>query len=553
MTEQSRAGPGAKLPWRTLAVLCLGSFAVLMDTTIVNVAVPDLIVELHAGLDHVLWIGNSYLLVFGALLITMSRLGDIFGPRKLFVLGLVVFGVSSALCGVTRNPGELIAARALQGLGAAMLSPQPLVIISAIFPARRRGAALGLYTSMIGFAAVLGPTIGGLLVTYAGWRWIFFVNVPIVAAGVALSLRLVPDLRLGRRHRIDFAGVALVTLGLLAVVFGLIEGGRYDWGRIAGSWLSIPELITGGVVLLIVFGLWEWRQRDTEPLLPSALFRDPAIVLLCLLTALVQFALISQMILSGLNLQSVLGMSAVVAGLASLPLTVSLAGVAPFAGRLSDRVGSWKILAFGFTVYSAGMAALAAVLSLDATPLTFVLPFALLGVGMGCLLAPLTTEALRRSPPESTGALSGTLNTARQLGSLLGSAVIGAVLANRLTRAMQDLAARDAGRLPEAVRPSFLDAFGDVGRGGLRVGHGQSGGAEVPPGLPGPLADQVRTVIHGVFTRGYVDAMRFTLVIPSGLLLLGAVSCLVFLRSPRTPARPGEVAPEPRIAAVPER
>ena len=196
-------------PWRTLAVLCAGSFAILMDTTIVNVAVPSLIDTLHAGLDQVLWINNAYLLVFGSLLVTMSRLGDIFGQRRLFIVGLAVFAVFSALCGAAQNPAQLIAARAFQGLGAAILAPQPLVILSAAFPAQRRGAALGVYNSMIGLAAVLGPTLGGILVTYAGWRWIFYVNLPVTVAGIILAVRMVPDLRLSRRHRLDTAGTAL--------------------------------------------------------------------------------------------------------------------------------------------------------------------------------------------------------------------------------------------------------------------------------------------------------------------------------------------------------
>ena len=206
MREPTGSAADTDAPWRVLAVLCVGAFAILMDTTIVNVAVPSLIDGLHAGLDDVLWINNAYLLVFGALLVTMSRLGDIFGQRRLFILGLAVFAISSALCGAAQTPGELIAARAVQGLGAAILAPQPLVIISATLPPQRRGAALGVYNSMIALAAVLGPTLGGVLVSYVGWRWIFFVNLPITLTGIVLAVRVVPDLRLGRRHRLDVIG-----------------------------------------------------------------------------------------------------------------------------------------------------------------------------------------------------------------------------------------------------------------------------------------------------------------------------------------------------------
>ena len=529
-----------KTAWRILLVLCLGAFAVMMDTTIVNVAMPNLVVDLGAGLDHVLWINNAYLLVFGALLIVMSRLGDIFGPRTLFNVGLVLFGVSSVLCGLVQTPGQLIAARALQGIGAAMMSPQPLVLITATFPATGRGAAFGVFSSLVGFAAVLGPTLGGLLVTYVGWRWIFFVNVPIVIAAVLLSLAIVPDLRLGRRHRMDWGGVALVTLGLLLLVFGLVEGERYRWGTIENTGITITEVIVAGVVLLLGFFAWEWRRRDAEPLVPLQPFRDPALSVLAVLHGVVQFTLIGQLIVMGLNNQSVLGMSAVVAGLTGLPLTVVLTAVAPYAGRLSDRFGSTAILVIGFLVYAAGMLLLSAALAIDATAWTFLVPYAVMGLGMGCLFAPMTVEALRRSPPQFTGALSGVLNTTRQLGAVIGGAVIGAVLASRLATSMADIAAQDAGQLPADLQPAFLAAFQNASRTGLQVGRGQAGGAQVPPGLSGPAAERFQDLIHDVFTRGYVEAARFTLWVPAILLLVSGVLGLLLLRRERAASAPEE-------------
>jgi EmrB/QacA subfamily drug resistance transporter len=544
MTRPSRHGP-----YWTLAVLCVGSFAILMDTTIVNVAVPSLIDTLHAGLDQVLWISNAYLLVFGALLITMSRLGDIFGQRRLFIVGLCVFAVFSALCGAAQNPAELIAARALQGLGAAMLAPQPLVIISAMFPAQRRGAALGIYNSMIMLAAVVGPTLGGVLVTYAGWRWIFYVNLPITIAGIVLAFRLVPDLRLGRRHRLDVAGVVLATLGLAGVVFGLIEGQRYDWGAIGGGPVTIPEVMIAGAVLLAAFGFWERSGRDQERLLPAAVFRDKTVLLLCVLTTAVQFALISIMILGAINLQSVLGYSAVISGLTALPLSIVLAALAPFAGRLADRIGSKPILVTGFTVYAIGMTVLILVLSVHATPFTFILPYILMGLGMSCLFAPLTTEALRRVRPELTGALAGVLNTSRQLGSSIGSAVVGAVLATLLAGDMRAEAVTAAVRLPAPARSPLLRGFASLGQTGLSVGRGQSGGAAVPASVAEPLRAQLQHLIHTIFTGSYVDAMRATLVIPAALLLVCAVGCALLIRTPRPATVPA--APRPSRADAP--
>ena len=539
-------------PWRILAVLCVGSFAILMDTTIVNVAVPSLIDTLHAGLDQVLWISNAYLLVFGSLLITMSRLGDIFGQRRLFVLGLATFAVFSALCGAAQSPAELIAARAFQGLGAAMLAPQPLVIISAILPPQRRGAALGVYNSMIMLAAVIGPTLGGVLVTYVGWRWIFYINLPITIAGIVMTLRVVPSLRPGRRHRLDTVGVALATVGLACVVFGLIEGQRYDWGNIAGGPVTIPEVMIAGVVLLAAFGLWERSQRAREPLLPPALFGDKTIVLLCVLTAAVQFGLISIMILGAINVQSVLGYSAVISGLTGLPLTIVLATLAPLAGRLSDRIGSKMILMAGFTIYAAGLTVLILVLSTRATPVTFIVPYALTGLGLSCLFAPLTTEALRRAPRELTGALAGTLNTARQLGSSVGSAVTGGVLATLLASGMRARAIVAARGLPVAARPEFLGSFAHLAQTGLSVGRGQSGGATIPASVPHPLRAQLQHLTHTIFTTSYVHAMRWTLLIPVILLLVCAASCALLLRPQRQAAGRG-LAPVSRMRFITRR
>ncbi|HEY2699492.1 MAG TPA: MFS transporter [Pseudonocardiaceae bacterium] len=543
MTRQA----GESMPWRIVAVLCIGSFAVLMDSTIVNVAVPSLIDTLHAGLDQVLWINNAYLLVFGSLLITMSRLGDIFGQRRMFIFGLAVFAVFSALCGLAQNPAELIAARAFQGLGAAMLTPQPLVIISATFPPARRGAALGMYNSMIGLAAVLGPTLGGILVTYADWRWIFYVNLPITIVGIALSYRLVPNLRTGRKHRLDIVGVVLATLGLVGLIFGLIEGQRYDWGAIAAGPITIPEVMIAGAVLLTMFGFWERGRRDQEPLLPGMLFRDKAVALLSAFNGIVQFGLISIMILGAINIQSVLGYSAVVSGLTALPLSLMIAVFAPFVGRLSDRIGSKKILVGGFALYAIGMIVLIPVLSVHATPFTFILPYTLIGLGMSGLFAPLTTEAIRRVRPELIGSLTGMLATARQLGSAIGSAVVGGVLATFLAVNMQSKATTAASQLPEPARAAFLNGFANLSQSGLSVGRGQSGGATVPASVPASLRPQVQDLMHNIFTGSYIDAMRMSLVIPVALLLVCAITCALFLK-PRAAATPAAAQQDPATA-----
>ena len=221
-------------PTLVIAVFCLGLFMTLLDITIVNIAIPDLVTDLDATLETVLWVGSAYSLVYTVLLITAGRLGDIHGPRRLFLIGLTIFTAASLASGLSQTPGQLIAFRALQGLGAALLAPQGLAIITSILPSEKRGPAFAAIGIMSGLGVLLGPTLGGFLVTNFGWRWIFFLNVPIGIVAVALAFAFMPDVRPGVRHRLDLLGVALLTVGLLGVVFGLIEGQRYDWGTVVG-------------------------------------------------------------------------------------------------------------------------------------------------------------------------------------------------------------------------------------------------------------------------------------------------------------------------------
>src|SRR5229473_433606 len=253
-------------------VLTTGFFMILLDTTIVNVAIPAMSAGLSTTLDQILWVLNAYILVYAVLLITAGRLGDLFGQRNLFALGLFVFTVASALCGLSQTSTELILARILQGVGGALLTPQTLAILTSLFPPERRGAAFGIWGGVAGLATLAGPTLGGAIVTYIDWRWIFFVNVPIGIAALVLTFVIIPDVRPGRRHGWDVVGTLLATSGLFGLIFGLIEGERFNWGQIGSTVVTIPEVIGLGVVLLIVFVFWERYQP--EPLVPLSLFEE---------------------------------------------------------------------------------------------------------------------------------------------------------------------------------------------------------------------------------------------------------------------------------------
>src|SRR5256714_8064900 len=258
-------------PMAALGVLALGLFMTLLDLTIVNIAIPSILDGLHASLDQVLWVLNAYSLMYAVLLITSARLGDIYGPRSLFAVGIVIFTIASGLSALAQDPTQLILSRALQGLGAAVLAPQGLPLMLSLFPPERRGGVFAIYGTLAGLAIIAGPTVGGFLVTSFGWRSIFTVNLPIGAITLALAMLVIPDLRPGRRHRLDIPGVLLATAGLLGVIYGLIEGERYSWGVVARV-VTIPEIIAAGAGFLAAFLYYQARRQRSEPLLPFAVF-----------------------------------------------------------------------------------------------------------------------------------------------------------------------------------------------------------------------------------------------------------------------------------------
>jgi len=525
MNASTRTNAGGRNPWLALVVLGLGFFMILLDGAIVNVAVPTMVASLHATLDQILWVLNAYLLVFAALLITAGRIGDIVGPRTMFMAGLAIFTLASVLCGLSQDANQLIAARVLQGVGAATMSPQVLVIVAAIFPADRRGAALGVVASITALAVVGGPTLGGLLVTHVGWRWIFYINFPVGVVGLVASFVLVPDFRPGRRHRLDLVGVVLASLGLAGIAYGLIEGQRYDWSTIDGTLVTIPEVIGGGVLLLVAFSLWQ-RTRQ-EPLVPLSLFANRGYVVATWLGALSYFGTLGFGLVFTIYFQSVLGMSALSAGLTTLPFAFSLAVGAPIAGRVTDRIGGRYVLMLGSLLYGIGLVSFALVSSTTATWPTFALPFIVAGVGMAFLTAPSMTVALRDIKPAMTGAASGLFNTGRQVGGAIGAAVVGAVLQNRLVSAMHDNAVADSGLLPAGLRANFINSFASAAHSGLEVGRGQSGGAQIPGGVSPALAQQLQGLIHDVFVNSFLTALRPALFVPAFAFAIGALTCLL--------------------------
>jgi len=535
-------------PWAVLLVISLGFFMTLLDLTIVNVAIPNMITKLHASFDDVLWVINAYALVLAVLVITCGRLGDLFGPRTLFACGVGLFTAASAACGLAPSPGWLIAFRAVQGLGAAMLMPQTLVIITMVFPPERRGAAFGVWGAVAGAATIAGPTLGGLLISAFDWRWIFYVNLPIGIVVLALTFLLIPDLRSGRKHRLDVLGVALISASLLAICYGLVEGQTYNWGTVT-SFISIPLILAVGVVLFGVFFYVQKRRQDREPLVPFQVFRDRNFALMNVVSACLSLGMMGIFLPFTIYLQSVLGFSPLKAGLTMAPASLISCFIAPLAGRMTDRIGSKYILMGGLTLFAVGMGWMFVIAKTNSPWDVFLLPLLVAGIGMGGTFAPLTTTAMRGIEPRMAGAASGVLNTVRQGGTVIGTAAVGALLQNRLVSAWTSEAAKRSGGLPVAVRSQLLTGFKDAAKNGLAVGAGQNGAqAKAPAGTPASVVHEIARVADAIFTHGFVDAMRWTGVMPIVMLLAGAAACFAIRQHTSAPTPP---SPKPAPGSQP--
>jgi EmrB/QacA subfamily drug resistance transporter len=531
-------------PWLALITLCLGFFMILLDTTIVNIAIPNMIDKLDASLDEILWIINAYILIFAVLLITAGRLGDLYGPKRLFIIGLIVFTLASAACGLAQTPGQLIAFRVIQGIGGALLTPQTLSTITMIFPPEKRGAAFGIWGSAAGVATIAGPTLGGWLVTNWDWRWIFFVNVPVGIATLILAVVVLPDIQLHRRHQLDWVGTALATVGLFLVCFGLIEGEHYDWGTVTGP-ITIPLIIGAGVLILAVMLWQQYLQRDGEPLIPFTIFADRNYSLMNAVVAAIAFGMFGLFLPLTIFLQSVLGLSALQAGLTFAPMSLVSVFVAPFAGRFADKVGGKWILFAGLLLWTIGMWTLVEFTTVDSTRWSLLPSLLIAGFGLGMTFAPLQTIAMLNIQPQVAGAASGFINTTRQLGAVIGSAAVGALLQAQLATQLPESAKENAAALPAQFRDQFVEGFSNAASSGLQVGAGQTG-VQLPAGIPEQVKPTILEAATKTFHEGYVTAMHYTLLLPLCVLAV-AVLLVLFVR--RQPSSAGGAEPVSAAAA----
>jgi EmrB/QacA subfamily drug resistance transporter len=523
-------------PWPMLYTLLLGLFVMGVSSTSVNTAIPAISGDLGATFDELLWVVNIYTLVLAVLVITAGRLGDLYGPKRLFIVGLTLFTCASVVCGLSQSPTQLILARAVQGVGGALVSPQSLSMISKVFPPERRGRATGIWGATAGAAVAIGPSLGGLVVSAWGWRWIFLVNVPVCALAVVLAAILIPQVETGRRRRLDLLGSVVAAGGLFLIMFGLIEGQNYGWGQVWGP-VSIPALVAVGAGLLGLFVLVERARQDREPLLPFAIVRDRNFSLMAAVTITLVGAVGAMLLLLSVYLQSALDMSALAAGLVmAIAPAVSIA-VAPVSGRLTDRLGGKPVLIAGLVLFAAGLLDIAVVSDVDTQWWDLVPGLVIVGVAMGVTFAPPLTIAMYNIDTAVAGAASGTLNTIRQFGSTIGAAVVGAVIQTRLVISVREAAAEQAGALDPVLREPFLGAVGRSVDGGLEVGRGGHAIA-VPGNLGDSAAAVLRHAADSTFQAGLTGAVRATFLLPAALLVVSTMLTFAVRRRAETRSIP---------------
>jgi EmrB/QacA subfamily drug resistance transporter len=406
--------------WWTLGAMCFALFMIMLDNTVVNVALPSIQRDLGASISGLEWTINGYTLSFAVLLATGGRLGDIFGRRRMFLIGVVIFALSSATAGLAQSSTDLVVSRVVQGVGGALMMPGTLSIVTDAFPAHERGKAMGTWAGVSALALAVGPVLGGFLTEHVSWRAIFYLNIPVAIGAVTATLFAVRESRdttVGRD--VDYLGVAVLTTGLTALILALVEGNSWGWGS-----PEIVALLAVAAVGLAAFVLVELRVR--APMVEFHFFADRNFVGAVVVALIVSFAMLGVFFFLALYMQGILGYSPLEAGVRFLPSTLMIVGVAPVAGRLADRFGPRWLIVVGLAILAASLYSFTAI-AVDSTYLDLLPGFMLLGIGIALTMSPMTSAAMNAVAVEKAGIASGVLSMFRMVGGSLGVAVTGAI------------------------------------------------------------------------------------------------------------------------------
>ena len=506
--------------WWALGAMCFALFMIMLDNTVVNVALPSIQRSLNASTASLEWTVNAYTLSFAVLLVTGGRLGDLFGRRKLFLAGVVIFAGSSAAIGFSPNDTWLVAWRAVQGSGAALMMPATLSIITNAFPAAERGRAIGTWAGVSALALAIGPVVGGFLVENVSWQSIFFLNLPVAVAAVFVALFAVKESRDETVERtVDVPGVASLTVGLAALVLALVEGNEWHWG--SGREVALYAV---AVVGLAAFAVIETRRR--VPMVDFSFFRSRTFLGANIVAFVVSFAMLAMFFFLALYMQNIRGYSPLQAGVRFLPSTMMIVLIAPIAGRLTDRVGPRPLMTFGLLCVS-GSLFWQSQLTVGSSYGALLPGFVLMGIGMAFVMSPMSTAAMNSVEPTKAGVASGILSMSRMVGGTFGVAVLGALVAT-LGRSKID-------QLLPGVPASARSAMA------AGLGSGQT-----PHGMPATMVQAGQDA--------FVYSLQNGLRLGSAVALVGALVAWTLVGRERAPetvaeAQAPEPAPEPgRIA-----
>lgn len=456
-----------------LGLTALGSVVVALDVLVVAAALTTIRHDLGASIEHLEWTMNAYSLSFAMLMLTAAALGDRWGRRRTYAAGLALFGVASVACALSASTAALIAARAVQGVGAAVVMPLAMGLLGAAFPPERRGWAVGVFSGLTGLAVLSGPVIGGAVTEGLAWQWIFWINVPICAVAVPLVLRKIPESR-GPVRRLDPAGAVLSTLAVLGLVWGVVRGEAAGWGsaEVVGSFAA------GGVLLL---GFVAWQRRAPQPMVPPAFFRSRDFAAGNAAGFLLTAALFGAVFFLAQFMQVAYGSGPLLAGLRLLPWTVTLFVVAPVAGRLADRVGERPLVVAGLALQAAGLLWISRADAGTTGYAELVLPLVVAGCGVSMAMPATQSASIGALPPQAVGIASGVYSMMRQLGGVVGVAVLAAVFA--AAGGYASFAGGFGRALAGCGVLSLLGALAGLGITGRRSSPGPRAGQQEPVGV----------------------------------------------------------------------
>src|SRR4051794_26356487 len=513
--------------WWTLAAMCFALFMIMLDNTVVNVALPSIQRDLHASISSLEWTVNAYTLTFAVLLVTGGRLGDIFGRRTMFLFGVIAFAISSAFIGLAPTQTALVIGRATQGIGAAFMMPGTLSIISDAFPPNERGRAIGTWAGVSGLALAIGPVVGGALTEYVSWRAIFYLNLPVAAGAVAVTLFAARNSRDETVERsVDIPGIAAISVALTGLVLALIEANRWGWGS-----ARIVGLFIAAAVGMLAFVLIETHRR--VPMVDFSFFKSRTFLGANLVAIVISFAMLAQFFFLALYMQNILHFSALQAGVRFLPSTLMIVVVAPIAGRLSDKIGPKPLIISGLSLLGLSLF-LQSQIDVGSGYATLLPAFIVMGIGIALTMSPMSTAAMNAVDVAKAGVASGTLSMSRMVGGSLGVAVTGALFQNQFADRVHELTAGTS--LAKYPSDQMFEA----------VSSGQA--SHIATGASAEQSARLLAVARDAFIHALANSMRLSLAV----VVVGIVFAGVLIQGRGLPARGAARAEEVHPEAVAE-